>query len=228
MNKPNPILVRVKTAMKTLLAALRQALSWNTHEKIRGSDRKTIQDWERNGKPAPPPHVVKQRNLRTIARQFGLKTLVETGTYYGDMVAALIHDFDKIYSIELGEDLHRQAVARFAGLGSVEVIKGDSGRVIKDLLPRINRPSLFWLDGHYSAGVTARGEKDTPVMEELSHIFDSAEIGHVIVVDDARCFGVETGYPSIEELSNYVKTRRPSSHIEVADDAIRIMPRAVR
>lgn len=228
MNEPNPLLVCVNPAMKRFLAALRQVLSWNTHEKIRGSDRKTIQDWERNGKPAPPPHVVKQRNLRTIARQFGLKTLVETGTYYGDMVAALIHDFDKIYSIELGEDLHRQAVARFAGQGSVELIKGDSGRAIKDLLPRINSPSLFWLDGHYSAGVTARGEKDTPVMEELSHIFDSAEIGHVIVVDDARCFGVETGYPSIEELSNYVKTHRPNSHIEVADDAIRIMPRAVR
>lgn len=65
-------------------------------------------------------------------------------------------------------------------------------------------------------------------MEELSHIFNSAEMGHVIVVDDARCFGVEPGYPSIEELSKYVKARRPNSHIEVADDAIRIMPRAVR
>lgn len=94
----------------------------------------------------------------------------------------------------------------------------------KILLERIKTPCLFWLDGHYSAGVTARGEKDTPIVEELSHIFSSSDIGHVIVVDDARCFGVEPGYPTVEELSEFVKARRPNTRIAVVDDAIQIIP----
>ena len=61
-------------------------------------------------------------------------------------------------------------------------------------------------------------------MEELSHIFGSPEIGHVIVVDDARCFGVEPGYPTIGEIGEFAKARRPHSHVVVVDDAIRIMP----
>lgn len=185
---------------------------------------KAIREWERNGKPAPPPHVVKQQNLRHIAQQHSLKTLIETGTYYGDMVDALKFDFEKIYSIELSDELYRQAVRRFAGQPNVELIHGDSGRVLKELLGRIKSPCLFWLDGHYSAGVTARGEKDTPIVEELSHIFSSPDIGHVIVVDDARCFGVEPGYPTVEELSEFVKARRPNTRFAVVDDGIQIIP----
>jgi hypothetical protein len=163
-------------------------------------------------------------NLRAIARRRGLKTLVETGTYYGAMIDALCRDFDTIYSIELSEDLHRQAVLRFANQPHVELVRGDSGQELKNLLKRIKNPSLFWLDGHYSAGVTARGEKDTPIVEELSHIFSTPDIGHVIYVDDARCFGVEPGYPTVEELGAFVKAHRPNSQIVVVDDAIRITP----
>lgn len=210
--------------MKKLFTALRHRWPWNRFGKAPALADLAIREWERSGKPAPPPHVVKQHNLRRIARQHGLKTLVETGTYYGDMIDALKREFDTIYSIELSEELHRQAVRRFAHQANVELIHGDSGAVLKDLLERIKTPSLFWLDGHYSAGVTARGEKDTPIVEELSHIFGSPDIGHVIVIDDARCFGVEPGYPTIEELRAFVSARRPHSHIAVVDDAIRITP----
>ena len=210
--------------MKNMFSGLREKMPWNRRGVAPAAAVKAIREWERSGRPAPPPHVVKQNNLRTIARQYGLKTLVETGTYYGDMIEALECEFDAIYSIELSEELYRQAIARFAGRRHVELIHGDSGQVLKDLLERIQTPSLFWLDGHYSAGVTARGEKDSPIMEELSHIFGSPEIGHVIVVDDARCFGVEPGYPTIGEIGEFAKARRPHSHVVVVDDAIRIMP----
>jgi hypothetical protein len=210
--------------MKKLVRKLQNRWPWHRFGSAASLARKAIREWERNGKPAPPPHVVKQQNLRHIARQYGLKTLIETGTYYGDMIDALKRDFEKIYSIELGDELHGQAVRRFAGQAHVELIHGDSGRVLQDLIARIKTPSLFWLDGHYSAGVTARGEKDTPIMEELSHIFSSPDIGHVIVVDDAHCFGVEPGYPSIEGLIEVVKAQRPNSSIVVVDNAIRIAP----
>lgn len=131
--------------MKNLFNALLEKLLRNRAGNTAAAAATSIREWERSGKPAPPPHVVKQNNLRSIARQYGLKTLVETGTHYGDMIDALKREFEKIISIELGEDLHRQAVVRFAGQRNVELIQGDSGRALKDLLPRINAPSLFGL-----------------------------------------------------------------------------------
>ena len=80
------------------------------------------------------------------------------------------------------------------------------------------------LDGHYSAGETARGEKDTPIHEELAHIFRTGEPGHAIVIDDARCFGTDPAYPGLPELIELVRRSRPGASVEVVDDAIRILP----
>lgn len=150
---------------------------------------------------------------------------METGTYYGDMVEAMRADFDRIYSIELSRDLYEKAVVKFRGVNNVELIHGDSGTELKRILEKIRQPALFWLDGHYSAGVTARGAKDTPVYEELHHILDLNDGGHVVVIDDARCFGNDPAYPSLEELSKFITLKRSDVDIAVQDDSIRITPK---
>ena len=91
-------------------------------------------------------------------------------------------------------------------------------------MERLQQPALFWLDGHYSAGDTARGEKDTPLYEELEQILRAPDLGHVIVIDDARCFGSDPAYPTLPALTAYVRSRRPEVEIAVADDSIRITP----
>lgn len=88
----------------------------------------------------------------------------------------------------------------------------------------LDQPALFWLDGHYSGGETAQGEKDTPIYEELDRILDAPDRDHVIIIDDARCFGRDRDYPSIQELSDFVRSRRPNVDIAVQDDSIRIKP----
>jgi len=52
----------------------------------------------------------------------------------------------------------------------------------------VNQAALFWLDGHYSGESTAHGAETTPIYEELQQIFDADNRGHVIIIDDARCF----------------------------------------
>jgi len=183
--------------------------------------------WDRNGRPVPPPHIVKQRTLRSFANRYGLTILVETGTYYGDMIEAMKGDFDQIYSIELSKELYEKAKRRFKGEGTVELIHGDSGTELGKLIDRIDRPALFWLDGHYSAGVTARGDKDTPIYGELTHIFRARAKGHVIIIDDARCFGADPAYPSIEELTDFIKSKRSNVSITIEHDSIRITPNKV-
>ena len=184
-----------------------------------------IEKWKNDGKPVPPPHIIKQRALVSYAEKFGLKIMIETGTFYGDMVDATKENFEQIYSIELSEELFERARVRFKGDGHIKLIHGDSGVELKKLMNNINQPALFWLDGHYSAGVTARGDKDTPINEELSHILSANDLGHVIIIDDARCFGVDPAYPSIEELTSFVRGKRLNIDIAVQDDSIRITPK---
>src|SRR2546425_12007741 len=91
---------------------------------------------------------------------FRSQIFVETGTYRGDMVEAMKPLFHKIYSIELSDALFAEAQRRFRLDTHVELIHGDSGKELGRVMERIHQPALFWLDGHYSAGDTARGEKD--------------------------------------------------------------------
>jgi hypothetical protein len=184
-----------------------------------------VTQWEKSGRPAPPPHLVKRQILKRFSDEYELRVLVETGTYYGDMVWAMRDHFDRVYSIELSEELHRKAQDRFKDAPNVELICGDSAVELGKLMTRLDRPTLFWLDGHYSAGVTARGAKDTPIYEELAHILSAPDIGHVIIIDDARCFGTDQDYPSLAQLSDFVRSARPNVDIVVQDDSIRITPR---
>ena len=188
------------------------------------NQNRQLRIWEANGHPAPPPAIVKHRTIRAYTEQFGLRVFIETGTYYGDTVEAVKRLFDSVYSIELSRDLHAGAVKRFRTDRHVHLIWGDSGEQIGTLMNDINQPALFWLDGHYSGGETARGESDTPIFKELTHILTAQDLGHVILIDDAHCFGNDPGYPALDALKEFVHSLRKNVAIEVADDCIRITP----
>lgn len=177
------------------------------------------------GMPVPPPHIIKQKVLRSYAEEYSLKVLVESGTYYGEMVEAMKAIFIKIYSIELNEQLFDDAKKRFKSAKHIELIHGDSGKELKNVMKKINEPALFWLDGHYSSGVTARGEKDTPIYEELHCILNAKNLGHVIIIDDAREFGTNPAYPSLEELKQFIRSKNENVKIAVQNDSIRITPK---
>ena len=133
-------------------------------------------------------------------------------------------DFDKIYSIELDPYLFKVSKKRFKSENHIEIIQGDSSEKLKEVVEKINQPTLFWLDGHWSDGQTARGTKDTPIYEELETIFESKDLGHVIIIDDARCFGSDPTYPTIDVLKKFIYDKRKNVSINVEYDSIRITP----
>ena len=184
-----------------------------------------VRDWIRAGKPVPTPHRVKEDTLRVYAERYGLRMLVETGTYLGDMVEALKDLFGLVYTIELSPVLSANARKRFRDYSHIRVIEGDSGKELQRLMPAIDEPCLFWLDGHYSAGVTARGDKDTPIYEELEGILGAPDLGHVVVIDDARCFGSDPAYPTLAEIARFIEARRSAVTILVENDSIRVLPK---
>ena len=196
---------------------------------FRNNQLRDLEAWESKGRPVPPPHMVKQKVIRSYAHKYGLKVLVESGTYYGDMVEAMKQYFEKVYSIELSPALFTLAQRRFRNDKNVELLCGDSGKQLDKLLRLIdqptNQPTLFWLDGHFSGGVTAKAEVDTPILEELSTILTLHRGNMCIIIDDARCFGTDPAYPSIDKLRQYVQQKRPDFEIAVEDDSIRITPK---
>jgi len=185
------------------------------------SDREQYQVWKNSGQTGPPPHLVKQMIIREFQKKYGCHVLVETGTYKGDMVQAQKKRFDKIYSVELSSELFEKAKERFRKDRNITILQGDSGKVLPFVLTQINEPAIFWLDGHYSSGITASGEKDCPIIEELEAIFQSKSFDHILLIDDARLFTGKGDYPTISKLTEFIKSRNPNYRVAIKDDVIR-------
>lgn len=184
-------------------------------------DKKDYRAWLQAGKPIPPPDIVKQMTVKEYANNYKIRVFIETGTYLGDMVWAVKDNFYKIYSVELSIELYERAKKKFEKYKHISIFRGDSSKVLPEILSQIKEPCLFWLDGHYSSGITARGEKGTPIIEELNHILSHSKEDHVILIDDARCFTGQNDFPTLAELRQLI-TDRYSDHVfEVKDDIIR-------
>ena len=180
--------------------------------------------WLLNGRPLSPPPLYKQRVVRRFARKFSVKTLVETGTCMGDMIYATRKDFEAIYSIELDYELFKRAQGRLSKFPNITLLNGDSAKVLPEVLKRINYPCLFWLDAHYSGGVTAKGELETPISKELKDILNQPQNKRIILIDDARCFVGQSDYPTIKELEQLAKNLDSNLVFEVKNDIIFIYP----
>jgi hypothetical protein len=182
--------------------------------------RRVAFQWRLRGRPLPPPHVVKQSVILAYQRARHFSTFVETGTFSGEMVAAMRPYFRRIVSIELSPDIHRAAAERFAGDPGIELLLGDSARLLPRVLEQLGEPALFWLDGHFMGGTSARGDQDSPVRAELDALLSHPVRRHVVLIDDARLFSGEEGYPTIPELVASIERERPGSDVRVQDDIV--------
>jgi hypothetical protein len=191
------------------------------------SDSLEILLWEKKGYPIPPPHVYKERVVKQYAKLLSITTFIETGTYSGEMVKANKKFFNRIYSIELDNALFVAAKQKFSKHKNISIIKGDSGAVLPELLKKISSPCLFWLDAHYSFGITARGDEDTPILKEVKCTLTHPMSTQVILIDDAHCFVGQDGYPTIEELKKFVSRINSNMTMKIEDNIIRIIPKRV-
>jgi len=189
---------------------------------LRRTEQAVVREWVAAGRPVPPPHPIKRRVLVNYQKRHRLRVLIETGTYLGEMVEAMQRRFEKIYSIELSPELYARARERFSEAENVRIALGDSARVLPMILAELHEPALFWLDGHFSEGNTAKGDRETPILDELDAIFRNEVKGHVVLIDDARCFDGTGDYPTLAELERFVRARNPNASFEVRDDIIRV------
>jgi len=197
---------------------------WRRDWRFKQQNRIAIAQWRKQGCPPPPPDLVKYDCIRRYAREYSTPILIETGTWFGNAIFTLRHEFREIHSIELAPELHAQAFANLAHLQHIHLHLGDSATTLSIIAQSLTKPALYWLDGHWCAGPSARGEKDTPIVEELTFLLNRPAGRDVVLIDDARSFSGENGYPTIKDLRQMVAARRPAASFELENDIIRIMP----
>jgi hypothetical protein len=192
--------------------------------RIRGEQRQ-INEWIEQGMPSPPVHAYKRSVIRSLQKTYHIDCFIESGTYKGEMVEAVLDSFIKIHSIELHEQLYQDVREKFKASGNVKLWHGDSGAMLKIILNETHVPALFWLDGHYSGEGTARGNSDTPIVNELTDIAQhSFKNGHVILIDDAHCFNGTYGYPTLEQLQKIIRGIFPAHSCIIEHNIVRILP----
>ena len=174
--------------------------------------------WGKHRFAAPSPHFIKQSCL--IRNGLPNAVWVETGTYLGQTTQLLSKYASKVYSIEPEPILFSNAAKYFKTFDNVEILNGLSENIFPDLLPRISGDVNFWLDGHYSGGITHKGPKITPIVDELKCI--GQHLPHfsraTVLIDDIRGFDPRqpkfSAYPSLDFLVDWARENQLSWHIE--------------
>lgn len=175
--------------------------------------------WTARGRKPPLPPRLKSNLVVRLVKESGLRNFVETGTYRGDTLAAVAPHVDTAFSIELDRSLYDAACTRFTGR-NVRLFHGDSTVVLPEVVRSLDAPTVFWLDGHFSGGVTAHGPTTTPIESELRCLLAERD-AHLILIDDARLFGT-SGYPSLDVIKDLVVSIRPNATWDMRDDIVRI------
>lgn len=175
-----------------------------------------IKDWRARGYLGNSPQFIKQ----SVFIKYGISGAkwVETGTYLGTTTRFLSKISPHVYSIEPSKELYNKALERFKGF-NVTLFNDVSENSLYELLPTLNGDINFWLDGHYSAGITFKGKTDCPVEHELKAIETNLTnfTKLTILIDDVRCFLPTTkneDYPSIDYLVDWARRNKMSWTIE--------------
>ena len=178
--------------------------------------------WLRANCPHPPPGFVKHIILQEYARRFPCDVFVETGTFRGNTVSAMSEYFGEIHSIELDPVLASRAQRIFNSDPHITIHQGDSSVILKEVLELIGEKSvMFWLDGHYYAGVDRLVEDESPIVGELEAIRNSKVDPAVVLVDDMREFDGSRGYLTIDELKAQLDSLADGRQFYHLDDIVR-------
>jgi hypothetical protein len=173
----------------------------------------------------PPEGLV--LSLRDV---LGARTFVETGTYGGATAAWAASHFDRVVTIEAVPEIRDQAIAKHGALANVEFILGDSRDVLPTLMRTVSGPAVFWLDGHWSGGITYREGGECPLLDELPLVL-ATQGSHAVLIDDARLFLCAppqphdpAEWPSIDRVVEALLAQAIRPVIAVVEDVIVAAP----
>jgi hypothetical protein len=125
--------------------------------------------------------------MLAVSSALGAKTFVESGTYLASTARWASHYFEKVHTVEAAENLFRDNVARHGMIANIAFHHGESPRFLREVLPSLEGPAVFWLDAHWSGGDTFGESDQCPLISELEEIV-KYDAPHCLFIDDARMF----------------------------------------
>ena len=154
--------------------------------------------------------------LTSYAQRINAELCIETGSFLGDTTASLSLVCKRVVTVEVVRDLYENVKSRFDDQQHVTALHASSAEILninsphRPLLATSTTGSALWfLDGHYSGGLTGSTDDDdgaggkNPIYKELEFILetrfgvggeeDQADKsfdlhGDVIIIDDARTY----------------------------------------
>ena len=180
-------------------------------------------------------------NIGKLLINPGVRFFIETGTYKGEGVEfACAHNFEKIFSIEIFDEMASEASRKFSHDERVSIINDNSSSGLKSILSELKGNSLFWLDAHFPmADAGLRGyedEKDPnlniPLLKELEIISTRRDkYNDVMIIDDLRLFeDVPPGEPVVGVNEHWKSIGQPHVtkenlvHFDLAQEVSRLFP----
>lgn len=148
-----------------------------------------------------------KRRLLTLLlqdRKFG--SAIETGTYLGLTARLLARFCNDVTTFEISESVYVFAKKWNSKLKNIKFVNESSdGEGFTAAIRQSSRPIFFWLDAHYSGGITGGNSNEQPLRREIETICGtSTGRSFLALVDDANVFDVDKSYPSISEIEEIV------------------------
>lgn len=153
-------------------------------------------------------------DLSGYIEKYSLSVFIETGTLHGDGIDhAKKYNFNKIYSIEIDDELYEKAVNKYSEDNRVEILHGSSHERIQDLVS-IDANIFFWLDAHFPSADCGKKkyldendiEKRSPLVTEINTIKTRCgKYSDVIIADDLWLYN-ENYKHLIGDINSHMKS----------------------
>jgi hypothetical protein len=121
-----------------------------------------------------------------LVTENNIKTIIETGTYKAETTLALRLLCTNIHSIEINETYYNRAVEN--NKNKINFHLGNSPKILKEILPNIERPILFFLDAHWY--------DYNPLLDELKVIAEFGLQDSIILIHDFKVPNKDFGFDS--------------------------------
>lgn len=166
--------------------------------------------------------------------RYHIRNFVETGTYQGWTAHWASQHFERVITIELAKPLYDYAKSTYRDVTNIEFLYGDTRDQLRAIVPTLDSPSLFWLDAHWSGGVTYGETDECPLADELE-IINRSPFDHFILIDDARLFLSPPPHPhrveqwiDISTLITLVNASIHEKYTVINEDVVVIVPKSAK
>ncbi|MCP8689373.1 hypothetical protein [Marinobacterium sedimentorum] len=169
---------------------------------------------------------VPEKEVCYLEKTLNLNVFVEGGTYLGGTAKIMSSSFKTVYTIEKSEEMFKKAEKNLSSFSNVIMLKGDTREHLHSILEQ-NDNILFWLDAHWSGGLTYGKYDECPLIDELEIIFTYNK-NYIVMIDDARLFLAPPPCPhdfmEWKTLVDIVKSMPEGWDLIVYEDVIYLFP----